>query len=522
MYLVKWPNAILQPAKLAIYNVGVSRINLNQWEAAIEPVQRAISCNPDNRQYHSSLAEAAGRSERWEDGQKSLDWLSAREPSEKVSDLKARYERRRWQLPASADAAQAFASVDEALNSSRQEADFKVARSQITAALQSWPGDYRLLGRRALLDVELGDFKQAREALEVDNAVARESWDGAYAAGRVALIDRKWLLAQRNLEATLTDKNEPWVHYWLAEALWGGGSREGALARLEIAISKEPPDVATYHLRRGDMLFAMGSFDRASSALDTALEADGENIEALMQKVNVSLAQDRVDLARGYAAKLKKFPDARSLAARARGDILTYQGRLASAREEYTAAIQANSLDIWSVFSRGRINYISGNFRAAADDIRDALTGIREDSRIPDPVNEAFIRIWLYLTTLEITERSTSLAEAFAADAIELTRNLRGAWPSPLLAFLASGQTGPDPIDAARLDPRIARDRLNEAYFYIGAYYLYASRFGANRLKDARENLQKSIDTNARHYIEWHAARALLKTDRLALRGSSE
>jgi lipoprotein NlpI len=84
-------------------------------------------------------------------------------------------------------------------------------------------------------------------------------------------------------------------------------------------------------------------------------------------------------------------------------------------------------------------------------------------------------------------------------------------WPGPVVNLLL-GQSAPQAvINAAQdPDPRVQRERLCEAYFYIGEYLLIEGE-KAEQKAEATRMFHAAVETNITSLFEYASAKAELK-----------
>jgi lipoprotein NlpI len=152
--------------------------------------------------------------------------------------------------------------------------------------------------------------------------------------------------------------------------------------------------------------------------------------------------------------------------------------------------------------SRGRVQFLRGDYRAAQADFR-ALVARTEGT---DRLHAA---IWLYLATRRSGEDGGAAVSALPASG-DLSE-----WPGPAL-MLYLGEVTPQQMLAAAwsFDPKTEVLNLCEAWFFLGEHYLLEGE-----PERAREAFERSVATGIKHYLEYSVSR--IELERLAGKGDS-
>ena len=294
---------------------GLSAIQNNDPDRAIDPLNAVLRTNPANRVAILALASAS---------------LARNEPEHAVEF----YDRQIAHAPADADAWYGLAISYERM---AEAASKKLAQLPGGASYSK-----RLLGEFLL---SRGDDRLAREAFGESIAAGPGSPEAAKQYDLAAALAAKARNAFEKFVGLAPDS-------WQAELFMGDLDRQhrnfsSALAHYQAALKKQPSAAAALGI--GTVYWEMGDFPSAQRYLEDALRLNPQSNQAVFELANIAVRQRREDTAIPLLERyLAAQPDA--LAARADlGRAYLHTGRFRKAADQLSKASDADE--------RGDIHY---------------------------------------------------------------------------------------------------------------------------------------------------------------------
>ena len=185
-----------------------------------------------------------------------------------------------------------------------------------------------------------------------------------------------------------------------------------------------------------------------------------------------------------------------ALAYNNRGRTQHLKGEYELAIKDYGEAIDLDSDYPLAFYNRGLARFDQGLFIGAVPDF---VRAVQLDPAKPYRV------IALYLAKARGGDPDKEMLKTSASQ-LNLAQ-----WPGPVVSLLL-GQSAPQGvINAAQdPDPRVQRERLCEAYFYIGEYLLIEGQ-NAEQKAEATRMFHAAVETNITSLFEYASAKAELK-----------
>ncbi len=164
---------------------------------------------------------------------------------------------------------------------------------------------------------------------------------------------------------------------------------------------------------------------------------------------------------------------------------------------DYEKLMELNPEDIYIYFHRGLAYFYNSNYEKAEIDFEQCLELDTQDAQA---------MIWLYLNR----QRDGRTGEL---QLVAQAKNMKPRhWPHPVVFMLLDNLT-PERLleDTLDPDPKVEKERLGEAYFFIGQYHLLRGQDF-----NALENFQKCVETSDHGFIRSAALIELTRLDRPA------
>jgi len=226
-----------------------------------------------------------------------------------------------------------------------------------------------------------------------------------------------------------------------------------------------------------------------------------------------------------YDEALRLDPDS-ALAFNNRGSAYQHMGNYERAIQDYDQAIRLDSSSALAYNNRGRANHLKEDYAKALKDYGDA---IELDPDFPLPFyNRGLTRFdqGLFIAAVPDFVRAVQLdpAKPYRVLALYLAKARGGdpdkemlafnakqlnlsQWPGPVVGLYLDQVTPQAVLTAAQdPDPNTQRERLCEAYFYIGEYLLIA-----NQKAEAARMFQAAVSTGVTSLFEYASAKAELR-----------
>jgi lipoprotein NlpI len=226
-----------------------------------------------------------------------------------------------------------------------------------------------------------------------------------------------------------------------------------------------------------------------------------------------------------YDEALRIDPDS-ALAFNNRGSAFQHMGNYDRAIQDYDQAIRLDSSSALAYNNRGRANHLKEDYPKALKDYGDAID---LDPDFPLPFyNRGLTRFdqGLFIAAVPDFVRALQLdpAKPYRVLALYLAKARGGdpdkemlainakqlnasQWPGPVVGLYLDQLTPQAVLTAAQdPDPNTQRERLCEAYFYIGEYLLIA-----NQKAEAARMFQAAVATGVTSLFEYASAKAELR-----------
>jgi lipoprotein NlpI len=176
---------------------------------------------------------------------------------------------------------------------------------------------------------------------------------------------------------------------------------------------------------------------------------------------------------------------------RVRGNTLSQMGQHARAVRDLDSAVQVSPENYQAFYNRGVEHFYLGRFEAAAADLAHAVN-IKP--------SHAFASVWLYLARARLKKSGIR----------QLSENARRIEVTPWTRNIVNLYLGKIKSDAllraaSDPDPQTTRERLCEAYFYLGQQALLNGK-----AKEAARLFKASIDTGVTQFVEHRGAQVEL------------
>jgi lipoprotein NlpI len=247
---------------------------------------------------------------------------------------------------------------------------------------------------------------------------------------------------------------------------------------------------------RGNAYQSKGEYQRAIQDYDEALRIDPDSALAFNNRASAFQHMGNYDRAiQDYDQAIRLDPSS----------ALAYnnRGRTQHLKEDYTQAIKdyGEAIDLdpdypLAFYNRGLARFDQGLYIAAVPDF---VRAVQLDPAKPYRV------IALYLAKARGGDPDKEMLKA-SSSRLNLAQ-----WPGPVVN-LYLGQATPQAVINAAQDPdaRLQRERLCEAYFYIGEYLLIEGQ-NAERKSEAIRMFQAAVATGVTSLFEYVSAKAELK-----------
>jgi lipoprotein NlpI len=243
---------------------------------------------------------------------------------------------------------------------------------------------------------------------------------------------------------------------------------------------------------RGNAYQSKGEYQRAIPDYDESLRIDPESALAFNNRGSVFQQMGNYDRAIQDYDRAIHLDGSFALAYNNRGRTYQLKEDYAQAIKDYGEAIEIDPDYPLAFYNRGLARFDQGLYIAAVPDF---VRAVQLDPAKPYRV------LALYLAKARGGDPDREMLTTNASQ-LNLTQ-----WPGPVVS-LYLGQAIPQAVlNAAQdPDPRVQRERLCEAYFYIGEYLLIA-----NQKAEAQRMFQAAVSTGVASLFEYASARAELR-----------
>jgi lipoprotein NlpI len=254
----------------------------------------------------------------------------------------------------------------------------------------------------------------------------------------------------------------------------------------------EAENLATMYRTRGQAYNESGAYDLAIADFDQALKLNPYSATSLRRRGEARHGLGQYDRALADFDQAIELSPNFSGAFRDRGTTYFFQGEIGRAGADYDMALGLNSFEPMAQVMRGLTRYMDGHYPAAAEDFRKAM-----GMAFPYPL----AHLWTYL----------AVRRAGKDGAAELRRNAeevdRSLWPGPLFRVYLGKLDAADALKAAdKSGPKLRQRRQVQAHYFLSM--LEQSR---GRATVARAHFEATLETGAKHLVEYVAARIELE-----------
>lgn len=258
-------------------------------------------------------------------------------------------------------------------------------------------------------------------------------------------------------EASRLKPNDSWAFNLRGLAYNKKGEYDRPIQDFDQAIKLSPNYAVAFH-NRGDAYYDKGAYDRAIQDYDQAIRLNSNDAHSFAM--------------RGIAYARREEYD--------------------RAIQDYDQAIRLNSNDAWALRNRAYARFYQGRFATAVPDLAKAVQ--------LEPA-DLYGAIWLFLARTRAGQSGRDELKS------KTTKNDMRAWPGPVVSLYLGTVTPQAVLDAAvDQEPQKQREKLCEAYFYVGQHHLIRGR-----RDEAIRMFRAAIDTGVTTCIPYVGAKAELK-----------
>lgn len=314
-------------------------------------------------------------------------------------------------------------------------------------------------------------------------------------------------LSSQNREIAFSNRGISWFNK---------GEYDKAIADYDEALRLNPQDDGIF-LSRGVAWFKKGDYDKALADENEAIRLNPRDAEAFNNRGNAWLRKgdddkaiadysESIRLNPNYAMALgnrgvawedkgefdKEIADESAVirleprnanAYNHRGSAWRDKGEYDKAVADYSESIRLNPRNAHAIYNRGLLEFYQGNFEQSSIDF--AKAQLLAPS-VPYPA------IWLYLSQ---TKQNNQGAEKAL---VEESRNIdANKWPAPVISMFTD-KISPETVAAKAVDadPKTQKNRMCEANFYTGEWYLqkHHKKQAQSSFSKARNECPKSFD----------------------------
>lgn len=237
---------------------------------------------------------------------------------------------------------------------------------------------------------------------------------------------------------------------------------------------------------RGIAKKAKGDLDGAIADYNRALEHDSRHAKAYYNRGNAKRAKGDLDGAiADYNLAIELDPRYVN-AYGGRGNAKSDKGNLDGAIADYSRVLELDPRSVGAYTNRGRAHFYKGVFTLATADL----------ARAQELKPYAYTTLWLFLAR---TRSGSDGKNELIANTAKLDT---AKWPAPVFAlYLGKGTPAAVLSGTENLDPKIRKDQLCEANFYIGQWQLTKGD-----LAKAKTSLRTARDQCLKTFIEYTGA----------------
>jgi tetratricopeptide (TPR) repeat protein len=269
----------------------------------------------------------------------------------------------------------------------------------------------------------------------------------------------------------------------------GLGQYGKAIADFNKAMQLDPTYAFAYN-NRGDVFTLLGQFDRAMADFNRAIQLNPHYASPYYGRGHVYLFQGEFSKALAeYNGAMEIEPgDAENY--NNRGTAYRGLGNYEKALEDFNKSIQLEPDYALAYRNLGSTYFFLGQFDKAKASYEPVL-GMNSSSQ-----DVYYAVIWHYLSQKRAGKAEAVRLSEYTAR-LDLTK-----WPGPVLELFL-GKTTPEGLLAAAKDryKTLENQKLCEAYFYLGQYYLIMGEESMGRTM-----FQRCLDTGVKAFVEYEGA----------------
>ena len=289
-------------------------------------------------------------------------------------------------------------------------------------------------------------------------------------------------------------------HYLMGLRLLGDAKDyDGAIAEFTKAIESNPKSEGAYW-GRGASYYLKGNYDRAIEDYSKAIELNPKYATAYNHRGEAWNRRGDYDHAIEDYNKAIGIDPTYPYAYNNRGNAWKNKGEYEYAIRDYSKAIELNPKLALAYSNRGNAFYCLGKFREA---IPDYLKAIENNYQ---PKDYPYLR--LLLASRRVSKEDYERYKKEFSDYVASQK--MDEWIREISIYYLEGhKTEFHIINHAQQtgkNQREIKERLCEAYFYLGEY-----RLMKGDRKGAEEFFRKSMETNIHFFVEYQSSKAMLK-----------
>lgn len=249
-----------------------------------------------------------------------------------------------------------------------------------------------------------------------------------------------------------------------------------------VELAKNDEDTRNLLNDRGNAYFSARKYDQAIKDYRKAIEVDGAFAQGYNNLGIAYRAVGDLDRAIQHLNSAVRYDAVSPRALVNRGRVFIARNDPVMAEDDFNRAVDLDQKDASTLLNRGMYLFVHGAKDKSLQDFDGAL--------VAEPDN-AYAAIWRYLAAAELTDKE-SAKEALAKTVKEQKETT--SWPWPVALALAGQTSAEDVLKAAPLagDDARTRERLAEANFYLGQFYLSQGDEGEGK-KYLRSSIEQAV-----------------------------
>jgi tetratricopeptide (TPR) repeat protein len=411
---------------------------------------------------------------------------------------------------------------------------FEEAEAAYRKALELAEGDQRIIAIRTLsaFYYSQGRFEQVERTLRSGIEESGGDLDLIYALASFYSSRGDGARAEEMIQQAVEARPDDVKPLLVLSAYRGrSGDLEGALAAVDTALERDPGNLFS-RLRRAELLVELGFREKDTARIaagralvDAVLARDDSNLEALVVKAKIELAESHPDKA---AANLRRVLEERPQWAQAHlllGSSLFVSGDSVEARAELKRALEIdpNLIEVRRLLARVHANL--GEHNEAIEQGRQVLAELPGDVPTRILVAQSLVRKGEFDSGLEellaIPESDRSADVHYAIGRVELLRGESGKAREHLLQAADLAPNNPEILSALltldltegrlsdsvkRIQVAVASDPDNSAITRL----LGLAQVAAGSLLQAENSLRRAIELDPNNLAAYHDLGRLL------------